>query len=53
MKTMHKLLQSINPATARGQELPPTIYVAVVRVSIMNALGLNTIRRALGPIATP
>jgi hypothetical protein len=39
----------INPAAARGQELPPNMYAAVVRAAIMNALGANAFRRALGP----
>jgi hypothetical protein len=39
----------IHPAAAHGQDLPPNISVDVVRAAIMNALGANTIRRALGP----
>jgi hypothetical protein len=40
---------AIHPAAARGQDLPPNISVAVVRAAIMNALGANAVRDALGP----
>jgi hypothetical protein len=40
---------AIHPAAARVQDLPPNISVDVVRAAIMDPLGINAIRRALGP----
>jgi hypothetical protein len=38
-----------HPAAARGQDLPPNISLDVVRAAIMDSLGENAVRRALGP----
>jgi hypothetical protein len=40
---------AIHPAAARGQDLPPNTSVDVVRAAIMDSLGANAVRRALGP----
>jgi hypothetical protein len=44
-------IQSVanNPVDARSQELPPNISITVFRAAIMNDLGANAVRRALGP----
>jgi hypothetical protein len=46
-KKLHTVV--IHPAAARGQDLPPNISVDIVRAAIMDSLGENAIRRALGP----
>jgi hypothetical protein len=40
---------TIHPAAAHGQDLPPNISVGVVRAAIMDSLGANAVRCALGP----
>jgi hypothetical protein len=39
----------IHAAAARSQDLPPNISVDVVRAAVMDSLGANAVRHALGP----